>query len=195
MKNEKGPRLIRGTNIYQLSIGNKIFYSGSQDYFSISMDFLKGSHVKDLPVNVKISLSDPPLNFSTLTISEDIPEFSIYRENENSCRVICDLQINPIFWEYNLDITTFLTLKRELLLNSKRMSSQIEEEDIINQYLSYSIIVSGDTVEKLLADAFSFNKEISREITKIVNRLPALLLEAMGITNYSSSIAQLPNRV
>jgi hypothetical protein len=75
------------------------------------------------------------------------------------------------------------------------MSSQIEEEDIINQYLSYSIIVSGDTVEKLLADAFSFNKEISREITKIVNRLPALLLEAMGITNYSSSIAQLPNRV
>jgi hypothetical protein len=181
-------RLIPGTNLYELTIAGKKFYSIDEHSFNISMNVLKGMLIEEFPLTTDIHLSDITLVKSDTMIESEIPNYSIRREPDGKCRVYCELDIIEETWNYDIDATLFLILKRELLLHRLELNPVIEDDAIDIQFLSYSIDGEGSAIDEVVANANAYNENISREITSSVNTIPRLLLDSLGILETSQPI-------
>ena len=177
-------RLIPNTNIWELTINDLKFYSTDFENFRLSI-YLPDTLVKDLNPLIHFAVEEASHQYSNPTIEHEIPEYSIMIDDRGKCRVTCNIELNPYFWNYDINTTLFLFLKRELILKLNKMNPIIEDEDIINHYLSYSIEVDSSTIAEAIEVANTYNEKISQEIMSAVKNLPRLLLDSLGIMETS----------
>ncbi|MDR3666969.1 MAG: hypothetical protein P4L35_09015 [Ignavibacteriaceae bacterium] len=168
-----------GTDLYELQIDGKKYYSEYKDSFEIESYRFKGASIKDLPESVEIDFVNCELNYSGSIVTEEISTLSIQREKDEKCRVALHLNINPDNGHSGIMAILFQCLKRELILLHKEKNPKIEDD--YEHYLKYSISVEGTTIEELIVKATDFNQSISKEIESAMDKTPSFLANHLGI--------------
>jgi hypothetical protein len=179
------------TDLYELRIGGKIFYSEYKDSFEVDLNQIKAASVKDLPGNVEINFVNSELKYKGSIVTEEISTISILHLKDEKCRISFQLNISPDNGHSTIMAILFQLLKNEVILLRKKMNPAIEDD--YEHYLNYSIDVKGVTIEGLITTAVAINESISKEIEDAIDKTPRFLADYLGIAKSEDLFNSLEN--